>query len=74
MSANLSSAAARHDGRARLARLFGAEETGRSLSLSLHRHMAARACRLAVLRSNWRVRADDAATATIGGNGVGCAQ
>ncbi|HET7408998.1 MAG TPA: 4-alpha-glucanotransferase [Paracoccaceae bacterium] len=40
----------RHDDRARLARLLGAEETGLSLSLALHRHMAASPCRLAALQ------------------------
>lgn len=42
--------AERHDDRARLACLLGAEETGRSLSLALHRHMAASPCRLAALQ------------------------
>lgn len=42
--------AARHDDRARLARLLGAEETGLSLSLALHRHMADSPCRLAALQ------------------------
>jgi len=42
--------AARHDDRERLAQLLGAEETGRALSLALHRHMAASPCRLAALQ------------------------